>query len=244
MSDPAQSPAYLQSLAAQAATNNGIDPRIFLAQIMAESGFNPNVVSPAGAIGIAQIMPATAKGWGVNPYNPVDSLNAAAANMKKYLDKYGSYPLALAAYNAGPGAVDKYGGVPPYHETQNYVSTIMGSAGTSDSSATPLPVGAQSWIDRLLHGVGLPNSTDVKIAQDAMKGDGKAIAGPFGLPNLQSIGIIALGLVLVALGGNWLITRSASGAGSIPQIAAAKRTGKKTATAIGGIAKVAALVVK
>lgn len=108
------------------AQREGIDPDIFEAQIGQESGFNPNARSPAGATGIAQIMPATARGWGVNPNDPDASLRAAAKAMRKYLDSYkGDWRKALAAYNAGPGAVAKYGGVPPYAETQNYVKKIL-----------------------------------------------------------------------------------------------------------------------
>jgi murein DD-endopeptidase MepM/ murein hydrolase activator NlpD len=100
-----------------------LDESVFLRQIRQESGFNPNAVSPAGAIGIAQIMPATARGWGVNPHDPHASLNAAAKNMASYVKKYGSYRNALIAYNAGPGAVGR-GSLPA--ETQNYIKTILG----------------------------------------------------------------------------------------------------------------------
>ena len=118
--------------AAQAAQDAGISPEIFVRQIQQESGFQPYrpdgspLVSPAGAIGIAQFMPGTAAGRGVDPADPYASLDAAAKLMRSYLDKYGSWELALAAYNAGGGAVDKYGGVPPYQETHNYVAAILG----------------------------------------------------------------------------------------------------------------------
>src|SRR4051794_29173534 len=96
----------------------GLDPSIFARQIQMESGFNPGARSPAGALGIAQIMPATARGWNVNPMNAGQALDAAARNMARYVHSYGGrYDLALAAYNAGPGAVAKYHGVPPYAET-------------------------------------------------------------------------------------------------------------------------------
>lgn len=113
-------------VARRAALRYQIDPNIFLRQIGAESGFNPNAISPAGAIGIAQIMPATAAGWHVNPRNPRASLFAAAKAMSGYLRSYrGDWRLALAAYNAGPGSVAQYHGVPPYSETQNYVKNIL-----------------------------------------------------------------------------------------------------------------------
>lgn len=101
----------------------GLDENIFERQIGQESGFNPNAVSPAGALGIAQIMPATAKGWGVDPRNPRAALRAAAENMAKYVKQYGSYRNALIAYNAGPGAV---GSKSLPAETQNYIAKILG----------------------------------------------------------------------------------------------------------------------
>lgn len=119
--------------AAAAATRYGIDPGVFTRQIQQESGFNPSITSPAGAVGIAQFMPATAAGMGVDPTDPLASLDAAARLMAQYLKQFnGSYALALAAYNAGPGAVQQYGGVPPYAETQQYVKTILGGPDTSN----------------------------------------------------------------------------------------------------------------
>jgi cell wall-associated NlpC family hydrolase len=89
-----------------------------------ESGGNPVAVSPAGAQGLMQLMPATAQGLGVNPWEPAQAVQGAAQLLSKYLHSYGSIPLALAAYNAGPGAVEQYGGVPPFNETQKYVAKI------------------------------------------------------------------------------------------------------------------------
>lgn len=110
-----------ERLARVIAKKHGVDPNVFVRQIRQESGFNPNVVSPAGARGIAQIMPATARSWGVNPDDPRAALNAAAKNMAKYVKAYGSYRDALVAYNAGPGRVGK----PLYAETANYVKRIL-----------------------------------------------------------------------------------------------------------------------
>jgi cell wall-associated NlpC family hydrolase len=91
-----------------------------------ESGGNAGAVSPAGAIGLMQLMPATAAGMGVDPHDPNRSIDAAAKILSAGLRRYdGSVPLALAAYNAGAGAVAQYGGIPPYEETQNYVRRIM-----------------------------------------------------------------------------------------------------------------------
>ena len=117
----------LRAIAREAATSAGLDPDIFERQIMAESQFDPNATSPAGARGIAQLTPATARAWGVDPSDPVASLQAAAQHMAGYVKQYGNYPMALAAFNAGPGAVERYGGVPPFAETRNYISKILGS---------------------------------------------------------------------------------------------------------------------
>lgn len=114
--------ADYRRLARQKAQKYGLDPYIFERQIGAESGFNPNARSPAGASGIAQIMPATARGWGVNPNDPVAALDAAAKNMARYVRRYGSYENALRAYNAGPGAIERSRG---YSETNNYVAKIL-----------------------------------------------------------------------------------------------------------------------
>ena len=115
--------------ARQAAQAAGIDPDIFARQINQESGFNPSAKSGAGAIGIAQFMPGTAAGMGIDPTDPVASLKAAAQMDAQNLQKYGGdWGEALAAYNAGGGNVDKYGGIPPFAETQSYVNNILGGA--------------------------------------------------------------------------------------------------------------------
>ncbi|WP_283818600.1 NlpC/P60 family protein [Jatrophihabitans telluris] len=96
-----------------------------------ESGGNAGAVSPAGAQGLMQLMPTTAAGLGVNPWDPSQAVKGAAQLLSNYLKKYDSVPLALAAYNAGPGAVDRYNGVPPFTETQNYVKKITALMGGS-----------------------------------------------------------------------------------------------------------------
>lgn len=115
--------ADLRHIARRKARKYGLDPRIFARQIGAESGFNPTARSPAGALGVAQIMPATARGWRVDPLKPRQALDAAAKNMAAYVRRYGSYENALRAYNAGPGAIEASRG---YAETNAYVQKILG----------------------------------------------------------------------------------------------------------------------
>jgi soluble lytic murein transglycosylase-like protein len=108
-----------------AGRKHGVDPALLSAVAKNESGYRADAVSHAGARGLMQIMPATAKGLGVNPLDPKQAVDGAARLLSGYLDDYdGSVKLALAAYNAGPGAVKRHGGVPPYRETQNYVSRV------------------------------------------------------------------------------------------------------------------------
>jgi hypothetical protein len=132
-------PTDYREIARQKAQKYGLLPQVFERQIQAESGFNPKALSSAGARGIAQIMPATAKGWGVNPDDPVASLDAAAKNMAGYIKTYlggkqpgqvsdpaqlrAAYEKGLRAYNAGPGAVEAS---KKYAETNRYVQKIIG----------------------------------------------------------------------------------------------------------------------
>lgn len=125
---PSDSNVNYRAVARRKALKYGLDPDIFVRQIGAESGYDPDVifgrrVSSAGAQGIAQIMPATARGWGVNPLKPRHALDAAAKNMAAYVKRYGSYENALRAYNAGPGAIQASR---DYAETNAYVAKILG----------------------------------------------------------------------------------------------------------------------
>lgn len=115
-----------RELARQIAQEEGVDPDLFTRLVEAESSFRPNVTSPAGAIGLAQLMPGTAQELGVDPFDPAQNLRGGARYLRQQLDRFGDTSLALAAYNAGPGRVQQYGGIPPFEETQNYVARILG----------------------------------------------------------------------------------------------------------------------
>ncbi len=121
-------PASLRGLFTRAAEQYGVPAGLLSAVARAESGYDPGAVSPAGAIGLMQLMPGTARGLGVDPRNPAQAVDGAARLLADHLDRFGSTSLALAAYNAGPGAVQKYGGVPPYAETQQYVRRVLAYA--------------------------------------------------------------------------------------------------------------------
>ena len=129
-----------------AARQNGIDPALLAGLVRQESNFDPNAGSSAGARGLTQLMPATAAGLGVTDVtNPLQALQGGAKYLKQQLDRFGGdVTLALAAYNAGPGAVQQHGGVPPYAETQGYVKQVQAFAaayrGTpSTALAAPVP---------------------------------------------------------------------------------------------------------
>ena len=108
------------------ATKHGIPEDLFLRLVQQESGWNPGAVSHKGATGLAQLMPGTAQKLGVDINDPRQNLEGGARYLAMMYKKFGSWRLALAAYNAGPGAVEKHGGIPPFKETKNYVKAILG----------------------------------------------------------------------------------------------------------------------
>lgn len=145
-----------RNLAYQTAQKYGLDPDMFVRQIQAESAFNPAAVSSAGAIGLGQLMPATAKELGVDPTDPVQNLEGAARYMKQQLDRFGDPALALAAYNAGPSRVAKVNGIPNITETQNYVAKILGGKGGASMADQPTqPQQSQGLLGGLLGGQGI-----------------------------------------------------------------------------------------
>ncbi len=127
------------SLVQAAAQRNEIDPALLDSVIRQESGFNPHARSSAGAMGLMQLMPDTARSLGVrHPFDPAENVEGGARLLRQLLDRYdGRLDKALAAYNAGSQAVDKYGGVPPYAETQQYVRSIMSAYREGALTATP-----------------------------------------------------------------------------------------------------------
>jgi soluble lytic murein transglycosylase-like protein len=140
---PAETPIVedsVDSLVIEHAQRQSLRPELVRAVIQVESGFNPRARSPKGAMGLMQLMPATARELGVtNPYDPEQNIRGGTAYLRRLLDRYdGDERLALAAYNAGAGAVDRYGrNVPPYQETRDYVRRIGLKAGTTTSPAPP-----------------------------------------------------------------------------------------------------------
>lgn len=114
------------SLIKEAAARYQVDPRLVSAVAQTESGGNQEAVSPAGAVGVMQLMPETAAGLGVNPYDKRQNIEGGAKYLRQMMDTFGGdVQKAVAAYNAGPQAVKEYNGIPPYRETQNYVNKVL-----------------------------------------------------------------------------------------------------------------------
>lgn len=118
-------PTDLKDKIRDAAAGQGLDPDLFDALVQAESAYDPNARSRAGALGLTQLMPGTAASLGVNPLDPQQNLEGGAKYLAQMLRRFGDARTALAAYNAGPGAVERAGGIPPYSETQAYVDKVM-----------------------------------------------------------------------------------------------------------------------
>lgn len=108
-----------------AGARHGVDPILLASVAEVESGFDPGAVSSAGAGGLMQFMPATATEMGVERFDPASAVDGAARYLARDLERFGRLDLAIAAYNAGPGAVERHGGIPPFNETQNYVRKVL-----------------------------------------------------------------------------------------------------------------------
>lgn len=134
-----------------AANRYGVDPALALRVASAESAGKQTAVSSKGAVGIFQLMPATAADLGVNPFDPVQNIDGGVRYLSQLQRQFGSDALALAAYNAGPGAVTQYNGIPPYAETQNYVDKIL----TGYGSGTPTFSAGNVLIDDMANPLGL-----------------------------------------------------------------------------------------
>ena len=160
-----------------AAAKYGIPPNLLLAVATQESGLNQSAVSPAGAIGVMQLMPATAAQFGANPNDLDQNIDAGAHYLSNLLTQYnGDTALALAAYNAGPGNVARYGGIPPFPETENYVSSVMAAAGISSSNTA-------TGID------SSGNPCDPSTDADCTATDGSTSAGVLGDNTALIIGV-------------------------------------------------------
>ena len=126
IAEPEPIPSQFRDLITNAAAKHGVDARVVSALIQVESAYRSRALSPKGAKGLMQVMPATGRQYGaLDLFDPKVNLDAGVQHLKKLLARYVDLPLALAAYNAGEAAVDRFGGVPPFRETQNYVSRIL-----------------------------------------------------------------------------------------------------------------------
>ena len=125
---PTETPANIKALIQKAAGDNNVDPALLDALVATESDYNPSAVSNKRAVGLTQLMPDTARGLGVtNPFDPAQNLQGGAKYLSQLISRFdGNLTNAIAAYNAGPGAVDRHGGVPPYKETRAYVDRVLG----------------------------------------------------------------------------------------------------------------------
>ena len=155
--------------ARDAARKYGIDPEMFLRLIQQESSFRPDVVSPKGAIGLGQLMPATAQELGVDPTDPLQNLEGSARYLSQQLKRFGDPSLALAAYNAGPTRVAKLGRVPNIAETQNYVKTILGEGQTT--MATPFDRAREEELRQQMLATGMAPRTAPRAPLSALRQD-------------------------------------------------------------------------
>jgi hypothetical protein len=174
----------LEVVLEEAANYYGLEPTLLSALVYQESRYCTDALSPVGAIGLGQLMPGTAQDLGVDPYDPVQNLYGAASYLRTQWDTFEDWNLALAAYNAGPGAVIKYQGIPPYEETQNYVVSVL-SRYTAMAEALPdsslvevaaAPARLTSVIDAQAATAQIP--TELATAEIPVTDDVPAVAVP------------------------------------------------------------------
>ncbi|HEY1497144.1 MAG TPA: lytic transglycosylase domain-containing protein [Candidatus Solibacter sp.] len=144
--EPSEHATGIDAAVERIAAEHSLPPQLIHSVIKVESNYNPNAVSSKGALGLMQLIPSTARRFGVSDaFNPVQNIQGGAKYLRYLLDLFdGSYPLALAAYNAGEAAVARYGGIPPYAETQNYVILVRKqlekAAAAAKAAVAPVPV--------------------------------------------------------------------------------------------------------